>query len=605
MPTGYAGEGKIYNKALGRWEKPNKEKAYDYEQNDPKALGLLISFFRWYPDYFADVLRDKNAKYGLELPQRLMMRAMTRYKNSYITGVRGLTKTYVLLLTKMIEGVLYPNKKIRYTAPNQKQAAALASQTFSEISRDYPLLASMWLVNNDREDMFRISTIYGSTFSMYSRRGDTTDELCGEECGQELPDPFPVDYFLTTLYPAVRGQRLVNQKVDPTFIAEKHCHIGNASSRIHKAYTDLRKGCFDDMIGDKEYEGIVLDISWVTALLCNLRTTSYFKSLKRSLSPEGWLRECCARYTGTGENPLIDEETLSKSRVLSVMEEKHCGDPNAIYIISHDVSYAGGSKNAQCADIVLKLTRYKSSSRRDRYRKQVVYADSYPPPQTYYLQAQRVKELWRNFTLDGGEATYLLIDANSNGDSVAEELMKPMNDGLPPLRSTDGSFKPELEQKNALPVLYAMKAGTRGTKNSDGDMIQNAQAEFRLGNVELLIPNLYDGIEAYKNYHNIKDIHADRQIKIPYDKTNLLCQQIANLKAEVSGLTYKEKRKSQHIQRDLWSALKYALRLAQLLEKDLAVETYQEESSWAKVFRQGIPNNTTTRKNNLLALRKR
>lgn len=603
MPTGYAGEGKYYNKALGRWEKPNTEKAYDYAENDPKSLGLLISFFRWYPDYFADVFRDKHAKYGLELPQRLMMRAMTRYKDVYITGVRGLTKTYVLLLTKMIEGVLFPGKKIRYTAPNQKQSAKLASQTFNEISRDYPLLASMWMINSDRSDMFRISTIYKSEFTMYSTRGDTMDELCGEECGQESPDPFPIDYFISTLYPAVRGDRKVNQKIDPYFISEKRTHIGNASSRTHKAFSDLRAKCYESMLDTND--GCVLDISWVTALLCNLRSISYFKSLKRTLTPDAWLRECCAKYTGSGENPLIDDETLTKSRVLKVMEEKHCGDPNAIYIVSHDVSYVGGNRNAQCADTVTKLTLFSDNRRRDRYRKQIVYVDSYSPPATYYLQAKRIKELWHKFCLNGGKTTYLVVDVNSNGDSVAEELFKPMNDGLPCLCSINHDYKIELEQEGALPVLFPMKAGTKGTKNPDGEMIQYAQGEFRLGNVELLIPNVLDGIEEYKKYHNIKDITADRMIKIPYDKTNLMCQQIANLKAEVSGLTYKEKRKSNHIQRDLWSALKYSLRLAQILEQDLAVETYKRESSWASIIANQEHQQSFQSNNNLLALRKR
>lgn len=600
MPTGYAGEGKVYNKALGRWEKKNKEQTYDYSEGDVKSIGLLVSFFRWYPDYFADVLRDKNAKYGLELPQRLMMRAMVRFKDAYITGVRGLTKTYVLILSKMIEGVLFPGKKIRYVAPNQKQSAKLASQTFLEISRDYPLLASMWLVNHDRDDMFKITTIHGSEFSMYATRGDTADELCGEECGQESPDAFDIDYYLSTLYPSIRGQRKVNQKIDPNFISEKHTQIGNATSRTHKAYLELRKNCYRDM---KDGESsIVLDISWVSALLCNLRSIEYFKGLKRTLSPESWLRECCALYTGSGENPLLDDETILRSSTLRLMENHHCGDKDAIYIVSHDVSYAGGSRNAQCADAVLKLTRYQDNERRDRYRKQVVYVDSYSPLPTYYLQSQKVKNLWKQFCLDGGQATYLVVDVNSNGDAIGEELMKPMGDGMPTLCSIDHSFKPELEQSGALPVFLPMKAGTKGAKHSDGEMIKYAQAEFTQGNVELLITNVLDGIECYKKFHNIKDINADRQIKIPYDKTNLLRQQISNLKAEVSGMTLKEKRKSAHIQRDIWSAVKYALRMAQILEEKITVETYRKKSGWAE-YAQNYTSKRTP-KNNLLSLRK-
>ena len=126
MPTGYAGEGKRYSKKLGRWLKAEKEKTFDYDTVNRDSAGLLISFFRWYPDYLADMLRSPNARYRLEFPQRMMMRVIARYRNVYITGCRGLTKTYVMLLSKMIEGVLFPGEIMRYVAPAQQQAAKLA-----------------------------------------------------------------------------------------------------------------------------------------------------------------------------------------------------------------------------------------------------------------------------------------------------------------------------------------------------------------------------------------------------------------------------------------------------------------------------------------------
>ena len=86
MPTGYAGEGKRYSKKLGRWLKAEKEKTFDYDTVNRDSASLLISFFRWYPDYLADMLRSPNARYRLEFPQRIMMRVIARYRNVYITG---------------------------------------------------------------------------------------------------------------------------------------------------------------------------------------------------------------------------------------------------------------------------------------------------------------------------------------------------------------------------------------------------------------------------------------------------------------------------------------------------------------------------------------
>lgn len=610
MPTGYAGEGKTYSKLQGKWVTTKKENDYNYDNTDNNdSAAFLVSFFRWYPDYFADVFRDEHAKFKLELPQRIMMRAFARYKNTYITGVRGLTKTYVLILEKMIEGILFPGKKMRYTAPNQKQSAKLASQTFHEIERDYPIIAGMWKLKNDKIDMFQMRTIYGSEFTMYVTRGDTCDECIGEECGQEGDNSFPMEAYTKEIYPSVRGDRMINQEIDPTYIPEKHTHIGNATRRLNPAFTKLRQDCLDDMVTDKNpYEGCILDISWVSALMSNLRSVSYFKRQKKILTPEDWLRECCAQYTGSGENPLISQEILYASRKLKIMETAHCGNPDCIYIVSHDVAYMGGGNNAECGDVILKLTPYTDESKREKYLKQVVYVDSYPPPNTYFEQANIVKRLWERFCLDGGNATYIVVDANSNGDSVVAELMKPGN-GVN-LCCYNHLLHPNIEQPDALPIIYPIKAGARGTKDPDGMMITYAQSEFRQGNVELLISSVIDGINEYKKLHRIKDGMIDSKIKLPYTKTELLCQQISNLKAEVSGQSYKEKRKSPSIQRDIWSALKYALRMSQILEELMTEEKYRSESKWNEVISnteyryKRTCSGGNTRVDRLLSLRK-
>ncbi len=611
MPSGYAGEGKTFSKKLGRWVKKENTKAFDYDAVNGKSAALLISFFRWYPDYFADLCRAENATYRLELPQRLMLRIDARYKDVYITGCRGLTKTYVKLLGKMIKGILYPGVKIRYNAPNQKQAAALATQAFHQIEKDYPIIASHWSVRNDRQDMFRITTIYGSEFTMYAPRGDNCSETVAEEIGQEGEDGFDMEKYEKDVLPTCRLVRMVNQKPDETHIHLQHSHISNACSKQNRAFTVHREGVMKSMLFGEKYDGYVIDFSWITALMGNLRDISYIKDMKKTLTAVDWLREMCARYTGTEENPLISDEILARSKRLRVAEFEHCGDPDAIYVVSHDVSYVDSRKNAKCSDIVLKLTSYKNVNKRDKYRAQAVFIDNYPPPATDYLQAQRLRDTWARYCRDGAGTTYLVVDAQAYGTGVVEELMKPTGDGSPSLCCVNHCAFTEIEQKGALPVIYPLKAGTRGATDADGDMIRYAQAEFDQGNVELLLGNVLDGVEAYKDANGIKDNFADARISLPYKMTELLCQQIANLRTKVSGVSLKEQRKSISIQRDVWSALKYALRMKQLLEIELKKEKYREQSSWAKAIeaaRFGV-NLSGTRVGNvrsgLLAMRRR
>lgn len=596
MPTGYAGEGKTFSKKLGKWLKKEKTKAFDYDTMPNKdSAALIVSFFRFYPDYFADIIRDENAPYKLELPQRIMLRVMARYRNVYITGVRGITKTFSLVLQKLISGVLYPSIVIKYIAPNQKKAAALATQAYHKIESCYPALTDLYQLRNDRSDMFRVSTQYNTEFSMYSTRGDNITEVCGEECGEEGETAFPIEDFITNIIPAVRTTRMVNQHKDEIYGDCKHLYIGNACSKSNLAYTKLRhdilKGmCYPEK--GKKYENYVLDMPWQVAVLCNIQQISYFKDLRGTLSPEAWQRECEALYTGTGENPMITDEVLSASRRLQTAELSHCGDDNCIYVVAHDDAVVDRRQNAKCADVVIKLTRYTTNIKRDKYRKQIVFAEKYPPPPTVFLRAQRIKQTWRKFCKVGGNITYLVVDARNAGADVVSELMKPLEDGLPPLSCIDG-YNQALEQRNAIRCLVPITASIGG-RNDESTMIDYARGEFEQGNVELLTADIRYGVENYKVRHGIKDNNADGRISLPYRETNQLCQQIANLKVEASGTGYKEKRISPSIPRDLWSALKYGLRVCREEEKKLSLENYTEKSSLAEAVEKFMQNGRQT-----------
>lgn len=564
------------------------ETNFDYDGLNFESAGLAISFFRYYPDYFADMCRSPYASYTLALPQRMMLRLLVRYRLVYITGVRGLTKTYIVILAKMIRGLFYPGIKIRYTAPDQKQAAMLATQAFHQIERDYPLIASHWILKNDREDMFRIQTPYGSEFTMYSARGDNSNETVAEEIGQEGKSPFDMEAYETDIIPTCRIIRMLNFEPDPYMMQNQHSHISNACSKNNPAYYTHRANCLREMIYGDPFEGYVIDFSWVTAIMSGIRTVQYVKDQKASLTKKAWDREMCALYSGDTDNPLISEESLVASRVLPICELKHCGDPNVIYIVSHDVSYTDGTKSAKCADAVLKLTRYEDIERRDRFRKQLVFCDNYPPPSTDFAQAEKLRRLWKAFCMNGANATYLVVDAHAYGTGVVEELMKPTSDGSRPLCCYKHMGFQNIEQPNALPVIYPMKATTTGGQNADGDMITYAQLQYDQGAVEMLIPDALEGVEQYKRLHGIKTPAHDAQIAMVYKQSNLLVQQIQNLKVEVSGQSIKERRKSGAIQRDIWSAFKYALWIAHIIEVGEVSEKYRRQSSWQKKINETV-----------------
>ena len=295
------------------------------------------------------------------------------------------------------------------------------------------------------------------------------------------------------------------------------------------------------------------------------------------------MREIESLWTGSSENPIVRDSVLAESATHMIMENRHCGDPECFYIIGYDVSYAEGANNAKCATAVLKCEM--QSDNKDHYLKTLVYVLDNPPPREGVLQAKQLKQRWFHYCIEKGRPAYLAIDANQYGRSVVEDLHKDLGDGLPPLCCINHDMR-EIESPDAVPVIYPIRAtsGVGGSHDSDGEMIKYAELEFEHRNVRMLVYNLYDGIKAYELMHRIKDDSIDAAIAIPYIKTRELRSQIANLQKRATGYNIKEERISRSIQRDMWSALKYALRLAQILEYQDLVEGNRRKSSWGKFY---------------------
>ncbi len=581
--------GKVWSPGVG-WvaKRPTKERDYtEYAESDSWAF--LISVFRWYPDVLLDILRSPDAKYkNEELIQRVMMRAFARYQFVDITGCRSLTKTNTKMKQKLVENIVWPGTKSSYYGPSYKQQAELAKTAYHDIDEDYPGLTKHYVVESESKDSFALSTQFGSTFTINAIRGKNIHDVTAEEYAQEEDPAFDFDEYTTVVLYAVRLLHMVRGERDQTFVPYKQHSITSAGRKQNHSY-ETRCNHMRAMV--RGQSAFVMDVPWQVIVLSQMRPYDWAMQRRAESTPDKWMREMESRYTGTDENPIVRDEVLTTSRCLMVMEEHHCcKDPDCklkptdvIYVIGYDVSYEDSKKNAKCACVVLKLTKQKEFLKRDKYLKQVVYVDDWPPPSTGLAQARRLKQLWYRYCVDGGEATYIAIDGWQYGKSVIEGLMMDLGDGLDPLCIVNHDCYTELEKQNALPIIYPIKAGGTGVTDPDSEMIRNAEIQFENNNVQLLTANRNEGVEAYKRYHRIKDDYLDATIDKPYRKTRELVGQIQNLKKVPSGAGSAEKRISKSIQRDSWSALKYALRFAQKLERqNLAVS--RATSDWDKVL---------------------
>lgn len=588
-----------------------KKERVNYD-NLGRGWMFLISFMRWYPDFLLDLLRSEDADFTLTLIQRVIIRAKARHQYCDVTGCRGLTKTFCSEIEEGSEMLLYPGIRIAYFGPNYRQTAKIASQTYKQIAKDYPIFAEHFKVMTDSADRFEFASITtGSNLAVTAFRGNTVAKVVAEETAQEGQNSFDDNDYRTVVLPAIRQLYMVKGKKDPVYIGFKQHTITSAGRRQNFSF-DVRTRHYVMMARGES--AFVIDVPFDVVLLSQMRPVAWAETNKTELTPDEWAREMESRYTGGEQNSLIPESTIMESRCLTLMEEHHCckdynnklSPEDVFYVIGYDVSYADGAANAKCALVVVKCTKQDDFFKRDKYLKQVVWVNDWSP-KTAMEQARQLKQIWYRYCIEGHNA-YISVDNWQYGTSVTQALMMDLGDGLPPLCIFNHASNTEIELEGALPVIYPIRAGGVGTTDPDSEMVRYAEVQFDNHNVELLTSNYNEGIEAYKNAHRIKDDKYDYAIYSPYKKTNELVGQIQNLKKVILAGGISEKRISHKIQRDSWSALKYALRLIQILERTYLLKKhyssdwsdllamYDDQNDLGKLTGQmPIPNNRNTR----------
>ena len=575
------------------WVRKLPEREATYE-NLGDGWVLLLAIMRWYPDFVLDLFRKPDAEFELTFTHRMLMRINSRYKDVAITACRGAGKSYTTQCIELVEGIVWPGQQTSIVAPTIKQGAEIEAKIYKQVENNYPGLTNLYQTesNSTVSGRFVLSTPYGTEISIGSFRGNTIHKAIAEETAQEEQGrQFDSDSFKSVVIPAIRARYRIANKIDPVYVRSKVHSITSAGRRQQYAY-ELREKCRKNMLLKKS--AFYIDIPYDVLLLEQMRDVEWAESIRDELTIAGWMREMSSIYSGSDVNPVVRDEHLTQARDLMCMEEHSClkdkdnklKPHEVIYIVANDVSYADGKNNAKNAVVVLKLTSQQNDPiRRDKYRKDVVWIEDWTPAETptSILHARRLKNIWKRYCYPDAK-TYIVIDAWQYGTSVVQALMSDLGDGLQPLCTISHNAFEDLELEHALPVIYPMKAGGAGAADPDADMVLNAEQQFENGNVHLLTKSMREGVAAYKKLHRIKTDEFDGRIATAYKKTNELVYQIQNLREEVSGVGIKEKRLNWRIQRDSWSALKYALRYAQILERSLVKK--KKQNSWSALMRQ-------------------
>ena len=100
----------------------------------------FISFARFYPDRFLDLIKPEKGGINLHLDQRIFMRSIVRFYSTYGVFARGYSKTYTEVLCMILVAIFFPRIHLAITAQTKENAASILKEKYLEIIKHYPLL---------------------------------------------------------------------------------------------------------------------------------------------------------------------------------------------------------------------------------------------------------------------------------------------------------------------------------------------------------------------------------------------------------------------------------------------------------------------------------
>lgn len=97
-------------------------------QENLNNFGNAINTLLVYPDILADIMTPKDSSFSMFFAQRLVLRSMSRSRQSYFTFTRGFSKSFLAFYSRYVNTMLLPRHKSFVTAGTKGQAAAIAKE---------------------------------------------------------------------------------------------------------------------------------------------------------------------------------------------------------------------------------------------------------------------------------------------------------------------------------------------------------------------------------------------------------------------------------------------------------------------------------------------
>jgi len=525
----------------------NKERILELQDDSIFGKNLynyyeFISWARFYPDLFLDLLKPETGGINLHLDQRIFLRSDIRFMSMYGTFTRGYGKTFDEVLDMFVVAMLFPDIELALTAQTKENAAELLKDKTNEILKYYPLIQNELLEKprfskNDAEVKFKSGARIDILANAQSSKGQRRKRIKIEESAL-----LNNEIYQDSLKPIVEVPRYTIGKLaipDPQELNQQiHFFTTSGfrgSDEFQRSITMVK-----NMVNLKGE--IVLGSNWMLPCWYGRGSNkSQILQKKKEMSPISFARNYESKWVGSSDSALVDINKLMNCRSLTVpmINMNHYDEE---FYIGVDVARSQNTNNNQSSAAVGQVIRHKDTNRITSI--EVPNITTISNVLNFSTQASIVKKIKRDFC-----AKMVVADGNGLGAGLIDELLKESYD--PITKEYLGCWNTinttnEPEVSDAESCLFDLKAQSCQSKIIT-DFIDVVDG----GKLRLLI-------KKQDSEFSLKDRENPIEKMLPFIQTNNLFDEIANLKLkDTNGLSIEKVVKK--MDKDRFSALAYLI----------------------------------------------
>ena len=586
---------------IGKLPYVTKERIDKNFENYCNAMNILMV----YPDIFADIMTPKNSSFSMFFEQRMVIRAMARYRQSYFTFTRGFSKSFLAFYNKYTTCMFIPRHKAFIVAGTKAQAALIAREkVIDDLWVKFPLLANemrKFKVANKTKTPYKSS---GDNVEFDFSNGSVFDVIGGQMRGgrrhsgifEEVITLDPV-YINETVIPLLNTTRTnLRGEVNPHEPQSQKTFITSAGWNGTFAFDKLVETLCLSLIEPDKY--IVMGGSYEVLVMHGRLSADTIREIisSPSYNADQVDREYRSIWSAAATGAVFEPNSISAMRKMKRAELKAVqGLDKDFYVVAADLAYDGA---ADTAVVVIRVTP-------GEYRFSFRFVNLFTIDiANFETVANVLKQTCKKY-----HAKLLVYDANGVGATLREHLNKSTttSDGTylpafgilnPPTNVAEQLRKIHEKENN---ICYEIKSGGQKGSEIHGIFL----GKMTNGSVRFLIKSA-DALNKFsenKNFALASKTIKDRYMK-PYYYTDLFERELKNLDFKqdlVNDNMIRVIRRDDKIQKDFFSAAEYGIyavvqeielpyykKKRTLLNKKLTLKSYSNVST----------NNRSSRRNN-------